>query len=147
MPVPLEIPSISWLSFSLPPRLTIFHLVNRIFDFKMASHYDDKKQNDESYAMDPVVGQPTIGKNGEYDEPVDYEPATAQASGLHRQLKSRHIQMISIGGVIGTGLFLGTASALANGGVSERKSPHLYFIFSKLRSFLILQLGSSLSSN
>lgn len=35
---------------------------------------------------------------------------------LHRQLKNRHIAMISIGGVIGTGLFLGTANSLANGG-------------------------------
>jgi amino acid transporter len=35
---------------------------------------------------------------------------------LVRQLKNRHISMISIGGVIGTGLFLGTASSLANGG-------------------------------
>jgi yeast amino acid transporter len=35
---------------------------------------------------------------------------------LHRQLKNRHIAMISIGGVIGTGLFLGTASSLASGG-------------------------------
>ncbi|KAF8148387.1 amino acid permease [Crassisporium funariophilum] len=35
---------------------------------------------------------------------------------LVRQLKNRHIQMISIGGVIGTGLFLGTATALKNGG-------------------------------
>ncbi|KAH8110671.1 amino acid permease [Phellopilus nigrolimitatus] len=35
---------------------------------------------------------------------------------LRRQLKSRHISMISIGGVIGTGLFLGTGSGLANGG-------------------------------
>ncbi|KAI0094677.1 amino acid permease [Irpex rosettiformis] len=35
---------------------------------------------------------------------------------LQRQLKTRHIAMISIGGVIGTGLFLGTASALQNGG-------------------------------
>ncbi|KAF8997849.1 amino acid permease [Cyathus striatus] len=35
---------------------------------------------------------------------------------LVRQLKNRHIAMISIGGVIGTGLFLGTASALRNGG-------------------------------
>jgi len=35
---------------------------------------------------------------------------------LVRQLKNRHVAMISIGGVIGTGLFLGTASALANGG-------------------------------
>lgn len=35
---------------------------------------------------------------------------------LKRQLKNRHIAMISIGGVIGTGLFLGTANALRNGG-------------------------------
>ncbi|KAJ8475346.1 hypothetical protein ONZ45_g2324 [Pleurotus djamor] len=35
---------------------------------------------------------------------------------LVRQLKNRHIAMISIGGVIGTGLFLGTAGALRNGG-------------------------------
>ncbi|KAJ8597147.1 hypothetical protein M405DRAFT_925042 [Rhizopogon salebrosus TDB-379] len=35
---------------------------------------------------------------------------------LHRELKNRHVAMISIGGVIGTGLFLGTASALMNGG-------------------------------
>ncbi|KIJ21581.1 amino acid-polyamine-Organocation superfamily protein [Paxillus involutus ATCC 200175] len=35
---------------------------------------------------------------------------------LHRQLKNRHIAMISIGGVIGTGLFVGTANSLAWGG-------------------------------
>ncbi|TRM61471.1 amino acid permease/ SLC12A domain-containing protein [Schizophyllum amplum] len=35
---------------------------------------------------------------------------------LKRQLKNRHVAMISIGGVIGTGLFLGTAQSLANGG-------------------------------
>ncbi|KAJ3553181.1 hypothetical protein NM688_g3751 [Phlebia brevispora] len=35
---------------------------------------------------------------------------------LKRQLKNRHIAMISIGGVIGTGLFLGTATSLKNGG-------------------------------
>ncbi|CAL1695964.1 unnamed protein product [Somion occarium] len=39
-----------------------------------------------------------------------------QTRTLKRQLKNRHIAMISIGGVIGTGLFLGTASALQDGG-------------------------------
>ncbi|KAF5377694.1 hypothetical protein D9615_005238 [Tricholomella constricta] len=42
-----------------------------------------------------------------------------EASGevkLVRQLKNRHIAMISIGGVIGTGLFLGTAVSLRDGG-------------------------------
>ncbi|THG94146.1 hypothetical protein EW026_g7267 [Hermanssonia centrifuga] len=37
-------------------------------------------------------------------------------STLHRTMKNRHIAMISIGGVIGTGLFLGTAGVLATGG-------------------------------
>ncbi|GAA5831271.1 hypothetical protein JCM11251_007815 [Rhodosporidiobolus azoricus] len=35
---------------------------------------------------------------------------------LRRQMHSRHIAMISIGGAIGTGLFVGTANSLANGG-------------------------------
>ncbi|KAI0732334.1 amino acid permease [Fomitopsis betulina] len=35
---------------------------------------------------------------------------------LKRTLKNRHIAMISIGGVIGTGLFLGTATSLTHGG-------------------------------
>ncbi|KIK66906.1 hypothetical protein GYMLUDRAFT_239115 [Collybiopsis luxurians FD-317 M1] len=38
------------------------------------------------------------------------------AGALHRRLKNRHIAMISIGGVIGTGLFLGTGKSLAQGG-------------------------------
>ncbi|KAI5120929.1 hypothetical protein M0805_002909 [Coniferiporia weirii] len=44
---------------------------------------------------------------------VDVE---VQKPTLKRQLKNRHISMISIGGVIGTGLFVGTATALKNGG-------------------------------
>lgn len=68
---------------------------------------------------------------------VGYERSTVAGSGnLKRQLKPRHLAMISIGksslcddghrpvsmlnsltgGVIGTGLFLGTASSLKNGG-------------------------------
>lgn len=35
---------------------------------------------------------------------------------LAMKLKQRHLQMIAIGGSIGTGLFVGSGSALANGG-------------------------------
>ncbi|KAI0344518.1 amino acid permease [Trametopsis cervina] len=44
-------------------------------------------------------------------------PPTALAQPtLHRQMKNRHVAMISIGGVIGTGLFLSTANSLQAGG-------------------------------
>jgi L-asparagine permease len=41
---------------------------------------------------------------------------TAEDAGLHKGLKSRQIQMIAIGGAIGTGLFLGAGGRLATAG-------------------------------
>ncbi|ODO10069.1 hypothetical protein I350_02295 [Cryptococcus amylolentus CBS 6273] len=70
----------------------------------MSHEYDEKKEG-FSHEIAPAVTR------GEYDgeEVVPKE-------GLQRNLKARHMAMISIGGVIGTGLFLGTGSALAHGG-------------------------------
>ncbi|EHK49927.1 hypothetical protein TRIATDRAFT_83082 [Trichoderma atroviride IMI 206040] len=42
--------------------------------------------------------------------------ATANSNGLSRKLKGRHLQMIAIGGSIGTGLFVASGKALAAGG-------------------------------
>jgi amino acid transporter, AAT family len=39
-----------------------------------------------------------------------------QSDLLNRSLSARQVQMIAIGGTIGTGLFLGTGSSLATGG-------------------------------
>lgn len=41
---------------------------------------------------------------------------TTDESGLKRHLTGRHMQMIAFGGSIGTGLFIGSGGALANGG-------------------------------
>ncbi|KAI5477899.1 amino acid transmembrane transporter [Pseudohyphozyma bogoriensis] len=46
-------------------------------------------------------GEGNAKENGNLDL-----PGLSEDAGLERQLKSRHIQMISLGGVIGTGLFL-----------------------------------------
>ncbi|EEB99429.1 hypothetical protein MPER_00899, partial [Moniliophthora perniciosa FA553] len=51
---------------------------------------------------------------GDFESPVLTQ--NGQHVKLERQLKNRHIAMISIGGVIGTGLFVGTAGALRSGG-------------------------------
>ena len=52
------------------------------------------------------------------DEGILAEPLpTHDGQGtLHRGLSSRQVQMIAIGGTIGTGLFLGTGRSLAQGG-------------------------------
>ncbi len=78
----------------------------------MASPQYEKHLDPTDYKHEPAnVGVSVEAGDfaNEYDEDVP-------EVGLKRELKSRHIAMISIGGVIGTGLFLGTAGALAHGG-------------------------------
>ncbi|MEN3110616.1 amino acid permease [Uliginosibacterium paludis] len=61
-----------------------------------------------------------------------------QDSGLHRGLKNRHIQLIALGGAIGTGLFLGSAGVLQLAGPSMI----LGYAIGGLIAFLIMrQLG------
>ncbi|EMD41814.1 hypothetical protein CERSUDRAFT_79441 [Gelatoporia subvermispora B] len=57
-----------------------------------------------------------VVKSNEYDAESHLSTEVPPEARLKRQLKNRHVAMISIGGVIGTGLFLGTAGSLANGG-------------------------------
>jgi len=70
-----------------------------------AEDYDSKKDFEKADAHSSISATHGVRDNGQASE-----------SGLRRQLKNRHIAMISIGGVIGTGLFLGTAGGLQNGG-------------------------------
>ncbi|KAG2110934.1 amino acid permease [Suillus discolor] len=56
---------------------------------------------------------------GEFSDVSGHDGESLQGPSRHtlqRKLKNRHIAMISIGGVIGTGLFVGTANSLSYGG-------------------------------
>jgi AAT family amino acid transporter len=60
-----------------------------------------------------------MGKAPE-DDVENYHPEShgrpTQSDLLQRSLSARQVQMIAIGGTIGTGLFLGTGKSLATGG-------------------------------
>ncbi|EON66748.1 hypothetical protein W97_05994 [Coniosporium apollinis CBS 100218] len=72
----------------------------------------------DSFKRDPnqkATASGTVGADGKVFDVENAASATAE-SPLARKLKGRHLQMIAIGGSIGTGLFVGSGSALANGG-------------------------------
>ncbi|GJN94239.1 hypothetical protein Rhopal_007313-T1 [Rhodotorula paludigena] len=63
-----------------------------------------------------TVSKTEVEKTGEAPVVTLTSGGINDGASLHRGMKGRHVQMISIGGVIGTGLFLGTAGALRHGG-------------------------------
>ncbi len=66
--------------------------------------------------------------------PAELEVFVEEDTGYHKALKPRQIQMIAIGGAIGTGLFLGAGGRLAEAG------PSLIFIYALCGFFAFLVL-------
>jgi L-asparagine transporter-like permease len=66
-----------------------------------------------------------------------------QKSGLKRKLKNRHIQFIALGSAIGTGLFLGTASAIFATGPSVI----LAYLLAGFLVFLVMRQLGEMSTN
>ncbi|KAL8825017.1 MAG: hypothetical protein Q9191_004670 [Dirinaria sp. TL-2023a] len=72
----------------------------------------------DSFKRDPTLHatpQGVIGSNGKVYDVESAARATAE-SPLARKLKGRHLQMIAIGGSIGTGLFVASGKTLSQGG-------------------------------
>lgn len=73
---------------------------------------EDSKEH--SIASEPVVSGE---KEAQYSSNVDQaEHGEIRTVQLKRKLQSRHLQMIAIGGTIGTGLFIGSGGALSTSG-------------------------------
>ena len=66
-------------------------------------------------------------------------PHHVVADRLARKLSARQVQMIAIGGTIGTGLFLGTGKSLHTGGPASMLIA--YFIVGVIVFFTMLALG------
>ena len=59
---------------------------------------------------------------------------TAKEAGLHKSLSKAQVVMIGLGGAIGTGLFAGSALAMALAQVDAMDSEHLTISFRPVRS-------------
>jgi amino acid permease len=70
--------------------------------------------------MDSYEGQPGYGEKIEVLEAEkhhnDLSTGNGETGGLQRNLQARHLTMISLGGTIGTGLFLASGSSIATAG-------------------------------
>jgi L-asparagine permease len=79
----------------------------------------------------------TSHRTGRQESPlehIDDALSVHEDQGLHKALKARHVQMIAIGGAIGTGLFLGAGGRLASAG------PALVFVYAICGFFAFLIL-------
>ncbi|KAL9099554.1 MAG: hypothetical protein Q9163_004961 [Psora crenata] len=97
---------------------TLFGLTDPYYEGKRPAKRSIPTRIRDSFKRDPNLHATPHGVIGADGKVFDVE-AAAQAtadSPLARKLKGRHLQMIAIGGSIGTGLFVSSGKALSNGG-------------------------------
>lgn len=66
------------------------------------------------FSKKPERSRATPVNGSDSDDPVAHK--SGNVDGLHRRLNNRQIQLIAIGGTIGTGLFVSIGAGLAKGG-------------------------------
>ena len=74
----------------------------------------------------------------------DNSALTAEDEGYHKGLKPRQLQMIAIGGAIGTGLFMGSGKTISLAGPSILL---VYLIIGVMLFFVMRAMGELLLSN
>jgi yeast amino acid transporter len=78
--------------------------------------YGSKEKVGDVASTTPADSPGSSTKPGSMSDLEKQEIGVGQTVQLQRRLQSRHLQMIAIGGTIGTGLFIGSGGALANAG-------------------------------
>ncbi|KAL8654119.1 MAG: hypothetical protein Q9210_001694 [Variospora velana] len=89
-----------------------------VFEEKLGRKAPLARRAWDSFRRNPdfhITQKGQIGANGQVFDVESAAQNTAE-SPLARKLKGRHLQMIAIGGSIGTGLFVGSGKALQQGG-------------------------------
>lgn len=101
------------------------------------SSFDKKEDKNGAYyyTTDGATTQRVVSYGDGEEQQM---PLGRALAGTSRNIKSRHAQMMAIGGAIGTSLFLGTGQALAIGG------PAFLFVSYVLMSFLVYGMITSI---